>query len=118
MQLTAIVVFAVVWGGLMVYFLTPFNDRYRLDGNVAFSKAFRVSLKRLILHKKAILALLLLLFTVMSIRSYFISAEEYDRMHGINREYDSPVFYMISVILYAAILFLFLAIRWAVKTAK
>ncbi|WP_415816975.1 hypothetical protein [Mesobacillus thioparans] len=72
----------------------------------------------MILHKKAILAFLLLLITILSIRSYFLSAEEYDRLHGITRKYDSPVFYLISVVLYAAVLYLFLAIRWAFKSAK
>ncbi|MBT2680419.1 hypothetical protein J7E38_15515 [Bacillus sp. ISL-35] len=118
MEFTAIAVFAMVWGGLIVYFLTPFNERFRLESKMTFPKAFRLGLKRVILHKKAILAFLLLVLTVMSIRSYFLSAEEYDRLHGINREYDSPVFYMISVVMYAALLYLSLAVRWAVKSVK
>lgn len=118
MQFTAIVVFAIVWGGLMIYFLTPFHSKIERNPDDTFTKAFQVSLTRLILHKKAILALLLLLVTLMSIRSYFISAEEYARLHAITRESGNPVFYMVSVVLYAALIYLFLAGRWAVKSAK
>lgn len=118
MQLTAIVVFAIVWGGLMIYFLTPFHGKMERNPNDTFSKALQVSLARLILHKKAILALILLLVTLMSIRSYFISAEEYDRLHAITREAGDPGFYMISVVLYAALLYLFLAVRWAMNSSK
>ncbi|MBT2637492.1 hypothetical protein [Bacillus sp. ISL-39] len=118
MQFTAIVVFAIVWGGLMIYFLTPFYGKVERNPNDSFAKALKVSLTRLILHKKAILAFLLLLVTLMSIRSYFISAEEYDRLHAITRESGNPVLYMVSVVLYAALLYLLLAVRWAVKSAK
>ncbi|MBT2642767.1 hypothetical protein J7I80_11055 [Bacillus sp. ISL-41] len=118
MQFTAIVVFAIVWGGLMIYFLTPFHGKIERNPDDTFTKALKVSMARLILHKKAILAFLLLLVTLMNIRSYFISAEEYDRLHAITRESGNPVIYMVSVVLYAALLYLLLAVRWAVKSAK
>lgn len=118
MQFTSIVVFAIVWGGLMIYFLTPFHSEMEGNPDDPFSKALQVSLARFILHKKAILAFLLLLVTLMSIRSYFRSAEEYARLHAITREAGNPGFYMISVVLYAALLYLLLAVKWAMKSVK
>jgi hypothetical protein len=118
LQFTSIVVFAIVWGGLMIYFLTPFHGKIVRNPHDRFTKALQVSLARLILHKKAILAFLLLLVTLMSIRSYVISAEEYDRLHAINRETGDPIFYMSGVVVYFAILYLFLAVRWALKSSK
>lgn len=118
MQFTAIVVVAIVWGGLMIYFLTPFHGKIERNPNDPFTKVLQESMTRLILHKKAILAFLLLLVTLMSIRSYFISAEEYARLHAITRESGNPAIYMVSVVLYAALLYLLLAVRWALKSAK
>lgn len=118
MPFSVIVVFAIVWGGLMVYFLTPFHGRIDRNPHDTFAKALQISLARLILHKKAILAFLLLLVTLMSIRSYFVSAREYDELHAINRDSGDPVLYMIGVVLYAAFLYLFLAVRWAMKSSK
>ena len=118
MQFTSIVVFAIVWGGLMIYFLTPFHGKIERNPNDTFVKALQISLARLIFHKKALLAFLLLLVTLMNIRSYFRSAEEYARLHAITRDAGDPGFYMIIVVLYAALLYLFLAVRWAMKSSK
>ena len=118
MQFTSIVVFAIVWGSLMIYFLTPFHGKINKNPHDTFAKALQISLARLILHKKALLAFLLLLVTLMSIRSFFMSAEGYDRLHAIHRDSGDPVFYMSGVVVYATILYLFLAVRWAMKSSK
>ncbi|WP_226086513.1 hypothetical protein [Mesobacillus sp. S13] len=118
MPFSAIVVFAIVWGGLMVYFLTPFNGKMESSADAPFFEALKVSFKRLIFHKKAILAFFLLMFTLLVIWSYFISAEEYDLLHGMNRDSGDPVLYMSGVVLYVAFLYLFLAVRWAMKSSK
>jgi hypothetical protein len=115
---SAIVVFAIVWGGLMIYFLTPFHGKIDRNPHSTFTKTLPVSLARLILHKKAILAFLLLLVTLMSIRLYFISAREYDELHAISRDSGDPALYLIGVVLYAALLYLFLAIRWAMRSSN
>ena len=118
MPFSAIVIFAIVWGGLMIYFLIPFHGKIDRNPHDPFTKALQVSLGRLILHKKAILAFVLLLVTLISIRFYYISAEEYDELHAINRDSGDPVLYMSGVVLYAAFLYLFLAVRWAMKSSK
>jgi hypothetical protein len=118
MQFTALVVFAIVWGGLRIFFLTPFNDKGECNTNVTW----KVSLTRLILHKKAILAFLLLLVTLMSVWSYFKSAEDYDHLHAITRDSADlqvvAVFYMGSIVFFTVVLYLFLAVRWTIKSAK
>ncbi|MBS8266334.1 hypothetical protein DYI25_18080 [Mesobacillus boroniphilus] len=121
MQFTEIVVFAIVWGGLMTYFLIPFDNKISIEGT--FPKAFMVSLKKQVFHKKAILAFALLLVTLITIWSDFKSAVVYDILHGITREsaadpQEQAIFYMISVMIYAALLYLFLAVRWTVKAVK
>lgn len=118
MPFSAIVVFAIVWGGLLVYFLTPFNGKMESGADAPFFEALKVSFKRLIFHKKAILAFLLLMFTLLSIWSYFISTEEYDELHAMNTDSGDPVLYMIGVVLYATLLYLFLAVRWVMKSSK
>ncbi|WP_226646840.1 hypothetical protein [Mesobacillus subterraneus] len=118
MPFSAIVVFAIVWGGLLVYFLTPFNGKMESSADAPFFEALKVGFKRLIFHKKAILAFLLLMFTLLSIWSYFISTEEYARLHAMRSKAGDPVLYMSGVVLYAAFLYLFLAVRWAMKSSK
>lgn len=122
MSFVELMVFGIVWGGLMVYFLTPFNNKTNIEGNskVTVSKAFKESLTRLILHKKAILALLLLIITLNFIWSYFISIDDYNTLHGVTSESGKPqaIFYMISLTLYSVTLYILLAVRRAVKFKK
>ncbi|MFT9599397.1 hypothetical protein [Mesobacillus sp.] len=122
MSFVELVVFGIVWGGLMVYFLTPFNNKTNIEGNskVTVSKAFKESLTRLILHKKAILALLLLIITLNFIWSYFISIDDYNNLHGVTSESGKPqaIFYMISLTLYSVTLYILLAVRRALKSSE
>ena len=120
MSLAELLVFGIVWGGLMSYFLMPLDDKISLEGT--FSHVFIVSLKKLFFHKKAIFAFVLLVITVMSIWYYSLSAEEYDKLHGITGESADPheqaIIYTISTIVYATLLYLFLAVRWTVRSVK
>lgn len=122
MEFAELVVFGIVWGGLLVYFLTPFNDKISVEGNskVTVSKAFKESLTRLILHKKAILALLMLIITLNFIWTYFISIDDHNKLHGVASESVKPqaIFYMISITLYAALLYILLAVRRTLKFKK
>jgi hypothetical protein len=126
MQFTEIVVFGIVWGGLMIYFLTPFNKKTSIEIqgsiDVTFQKAFKDSLTKLAFHKKSILALLMLMITLIYIWMYYTSIEWYFKAHGEVLQSINPmeqaIFYTISIILYAAILYLFLAFRKTVKLLK
>lgn len=126
MQFSEIVVFGIVWGGLMIYFLTPFNVKTSIEipasNGLTFSKAFKDSLTKLVVHKKAILALLMLLVTLNYIWMYYTSIEWYFKAHGefeqsIN-SMEQALYYMISILLYAAILYLFLAFRKTIALLK
>jgi hypothetical protein len=126
MQFSEIVVFGIVWGGLMIYFLTPFNkvtsNEIQGSSDVTFSKVFQNSLTKLALHKKAILALLMLTITLIYIWMYYTSIEWYLKAHGEGEQSINPMeqafYHMISIILYAAILYLFLAFRKTIKLLK
>jgi hypothetical protein len=122
MSLAELMVFGIVWGGLMVCFLTPFTNKTNIEGSskVTVSKAFKESLTRFILHKKAILALLMLIITLNFIWSYFGSMDDYNKLHGVTRESGKPqaIFYMISLTLYSVTLYILLAIRRVVKLKK
>ena len=122
MRFTEIVVFAIVWGGLMIYFLTPNNNEIKSKENskVTFSKAFKRSLTKLILHKKAIFALLLLTITLTYIWSYDLSIDEYNKLHGVASKSVKPeaIFIMISVTLYGLLLYLLLAVRRTLTRKK
>jgi uncharacterized membrane protein (UPF0182 family) len=122
LEFAELVVFGIVWGGLMVYFLTPFNNKISVEGNskVTVSKAFKESLTRLLLHKKAILALLMLIITLNFIWSYFISIDDHNKLHGVTSESSKPqaIFYMISITLYALLLYILLAVRRTLKFKK
>lgn len=126
MQFSEIVVFGIVWGGLMIYFLTPFNVKTSIEipasNNVTFSKAFKDSLTKLVAHKKAHLALLMLMLTLTYIWMYYTSIEWYFKSHGEVEQSINPMeqaFYsMISILLYAAILYLFLAFRKTITLLK
>ncbi|WP_226678474.1 hypothetical protein [Mesobacillus jeotgali] len=119
MSLAELLVFGIVWGGLMVYFLTPFNNKISSKGNskVTVSKAFKESLTRLILHKKAILALLMLIITLNFIWSYFISIDDHNKLHGVNSESVKPqaILSMVSLTLYSVLLYILLAVRRVLK---
>lgn len=119
MSLAELLVFGIVWGGLMVYFLTPFNNKISSKGNskVTVSKAFKESLTRLILHKKAILALLMLIITLNFIWSYFISIDDHNKLHGVTSESVKPqaILSMVSLTLYSVLLYILLAVRRVLK---
>ncbi|MCM3667246.1 hypothetical protein M3204_22880 [Mesobacillus subterraneus] len=126
MQFSEIVFFGIVWGGLMIYFLTPFNKKTSIEiqesTDVTFSKAFKNSLTKLLFHNKAILALLMLMITLIYIWMYYTSIEWYFRVHGEVVQSINPMerafYYMISIILYTAFLYLFLAFRKTIKLLK
>jgi hypothetical protein len=126
MQFSEIVVFGIVRGGLMIYFLTPFNKLTSIEiqgiTDVTFSKAFKNSLTKLVLHKKAILALLMLIITLIYIWMYYTSIEWYIRVHGEVVQSINPmeqaIFNTINITLYTAILYLLLAFRKTIKLLK
>ncbi|MFS0823229.1 hypothetical protein [Bacillus sp. 1P02SD] len=116
---TNIVIFWIVWGVLFMYFLTPCKSLVTFeshkDSDIAFKNVFKESLTKIVMHKKAILALLMLIITLVFIWSYYSQLEWYNLAHGVGEVSTEPkflgIYYIVSVIIYSVLLFLFLALR-------
>lgn len=123
---TEIIVFGIVWGALFIYFLTPFTSLVTFESHkgsdVAFKHVFIDSLIKIVMHKKAILALLMLVITLVFIWSYYSQLEWYNLAHGVGEMSIRPkllaIYYIVSVIIYSALLYLFLALRRALVFIK
>ncbi|RFB11417.1 hypothetical protein DZB84_21035 [Bacillus sp. HNG] len=118
-MVTEIIVFGIVWGALFIYFLTPFTSLVTFKSykgiDVAFKHVFIDSLIKIVMHKKAILALLMLVITLVFIWSYYSQLEWYNLAHGVGEVSTKPkllgIYYIVSVIIYSALLYLLLALR-------
>ena len=83
MHFSAIIVFAVIWGGLMFYFLTPFErNKHRNKKDNSFGNAFKTSLLSGMKHKKVILAFVMLISTVICIWLYYAQLDWHNAAHG------------------------------------
>ena len=84
MQLSAIFIFGLVWGGLMIYFFTPTrkieNVDFKKDWN--FQHAFKDSLISIGLQKKAVPVFLMLVIAVLAIWSYHSQLKWHNEAHG------------------------------------
>ncbi|THE09142.1 hypothetical protein E1I69_23485 [Bacillus timonensis] len=89
-----IIVFWIVWGALYIYFLTPFKSLVTFeshkDSEIAFKNVFKDSLIKIVMHKKAILALLMLILTLVFIWSYYSQLEWYNLAHGVGEVSTKP----------------------------
>ncbi|KGR73532.1 hypothetical protein [Ureibacillus manganicus] len=128
MQLHEILIFGGIWGWLMIFFLTPphhnvSNEPQEKSSIMTFSKVFQISLIRVVLHKKAILALVLFVATIIYFWSYFESIEVYRQIHGedgfrlISPKVDG-IYYVFGVTIYTAVLYLCAVINRADKLIK
>ena len=126
LQFSEIVVFGIVWGGLMIFFLTPFkrkaNIEFKKTTKVTFPNALKDSLIKIALHKKAILALIMLMITLNYTWSYHSQLEWYNNAHGGGEMSINPtkqaIYYMVSITIYAILLYLFLAFRRTLTLLK
>ena len=126
MQFTEIVVFGIVWGGVMIYFLTPFNRKTNVefyeDTNRTFTTVFISSLLGLIVHKKALLAFVMLGVTIFYTWSYYSSLEMYFQVHGGIEKTINPtkqaIFYTLSFFIYTLILCFLIAFKNTLRFLK
>ncbi|MFY3790656.1 hypothetical protein ACOQFO_02890 [Ureibacillus sp. MALMAid1270] len=126
MQLHEIIIFGLVWGSLMIYFLTPFNQNVSADTKdqtiITFSQAFKKSLIKVVLHKKAILTGILLISTITYFGFYFYSTTTYIKAHGESEFTKLPkvddIYYLVGVCIYAVILYFCAALNWSGKYMK
>ncbi|AST91311.1 MULTISPECIES: hypothetical protein [Sutcliffiella] len=124
MQLSAIFIFGLVWGGLMIYFFTPTrkieNVDFKKDWN--FQHAFKDSLISIGLQKKAVPVFLMLVIAVLAIWSFHSQLKWHNEAHGGGEMTYDPtvraVIYIVGFIVYSTILYLYLAYRRAMLLLK
>ena len=116
MQYSAIIVFAVVWGGLMYYFLTPFErNTLQSKKDNSFSRAFKASLLSGMKHKKVILAFVLLIGTLICIWLNYAQLEWHNAAHGGEETTFNPttkaIYYIVAITIYTVMLYLLSAYK-------
>ena len=120
MSLLEIIVIGLIWGGLMIYFLMPFNLEPQVMPNMTFSQAFKRNLIKLVLHKKAILGLVLLVVTLHYFWQYYGAIQVYQYLHGeegfaiVNPKVHA-IYYMVGTCIYAVLIYLLLVWRRTYK---
>jgi len=115
---SGIVVMAIVCGGLMIFFLTPTKREAIIDNQqkskMSFAEALKYSSIQTLFHKKAILAFLQLVITLIIIWQYHADLEWYNSAHGVISAVNptkQAVLYMIAVTVYAVMIYLILVLR-------
>ncbi|MED4455119.1 hypothetical protein [Metabacillus fastidiosus] len=112
----SIVMMALIWGALFIYFLIPFQEKTETlkYSKMKFTEALKDSFIKITFHKKAVLALILLLATLFVI--WWSQAQDhlYNEMHGISTPTQS-VNYLAGTIIYATIIYIAAIGRRAVK---
>lgn len=118
MHFSAIIVFAVIWGGLMFYFLTPFErNKHRNKKDNSFGNAFKTSLLSGMKHKKVILAFVMLISTVICIWLYYAQLDWHNAAHGGGEMTFNPtiqaIYYIVAITIYTVMLYLLSAYKRA-----
>lgn len=122
---SGIVVMALVCGGLLIFFLTPSQRAANIDiqqnSKMSFAEALKASSIHTIFHKKAILAFLQLVITLIMIWQYYADLEWYNGAHGVISSINptkQAVLYMIAVTVYAVMIYLVLVVRRTMKLIR
>lgn len=111
----SMIVMGIVWGGLFVYLLVPFYVKTETHSKMTFVEALKDSFIKITFHKKALLALLLLVITLSV--NWWSQAQDviYNEMHGINAPTQS-VNNLVIIIVYALIIYLLVIGRRSIKS--
>ncbi|MFE4430995.1 hypothetical protein ACFRH9_29185 [Peribacillus butanolivorans] len=125
MGYSAIAVILLVYSGLMTFFLVPFQRRvyskkYK-QNQVSFLSVFKDSLIKMIVHKKAILAFILLSFTVFCIWLGYADAEYHYNAHSGYSPISTnikAIYSMFGLFVYTVLLFLLLGFARTLKIVK
>ncbi|MFD1779207.1 hypothetical protein ACFSFW_11055 [Fredinandcohnia salidurans] len=107
MDYTSLIMMAIVWGGLLFYFLTPIkrNPETVAHGKINFLDALKYSFVNVTFHKKAILALTLIVVTIFVTSWSQQQTELYNEMHGINSQ-TQPINYTLGIVMYSILIYL------------
>ncbi|MFJ7934822.1 hypothetical protein [Sporosarcina sp. NPDC096371] len=122
MSISEFVVLLVIYSALMIFFLVPFPKKERSKvqkGQISFHFIFKENLVKMVFQKKAIFALVLFGFALISIQSGFAGAEWHYNAHSgyspISNKI-SALYTMCSVVIYTAILLLALGYMRTIKS--
>ena len=116
LQYSAIIVFAVIWGGLMFYFLTPIErNTLQSKKGISFKKAFMASLLSGMKHKKIILAFVLLIGTLIGVWLNYAQLEWHNAAHGGGEMTFNPttqaIYSIVAITIYTVMLYLLSAYK-------
>lgn len=125
MGVSEITVMLFVYSCLILYFLIPFqrnvNLRNQYHSKSAFITVYKHSLRKMLFHKKAILAFILLGFTLFMIWSGYAAAEAHYNNHSgyppISTNLEA-IYSMFGLLIYTVLLLLFLGFVRTIKIVK
>ena len=124
MSISEFVVLLLIYSGLLIFFLVPFPKQERSKnhkGQISFTPVFKENLVKMVFQKKAIFALVLFGFALISIQAGFADAEWHYNAHSGYSPISNklPALYtMGSVVIYTAILLLVLGYIRTIKSMK
>ncbi|MCH1626727.1 hypothetical protein [Fredinandcohnia quinoae] len=121
MDHSGLLMMAIVWGVLYIYFLTPLpfqkSTETEQHSEMKFGSALKLSVIKITFHRKAILAFILLLITLFVTWWSQVQNEIYNEIHGISLQ-TTPINYTVGTIVYAVIIYLLMVGRRALKLYK
>ena len=125
MEYSEIVVVLLVYSGSIAFFLVPFQGEWNLinqqQSHVKFREVFKVSLTSMVFHKKAILALVLLSFTLFITWSIYQGAEYHFNAHSgyppVSTDLKA-IYSMGGVLVYTVVLSLLIAFVRTLKIVR
>lgn len=116
MDFTSLAMMALVWGALLIYFLTPFQRKTETKSYVEmnFSDALKYTFVKVTFHKKAILALTFILIS-LSVTSWSQNQNDfYNEIHGISLQ-TQPINYTMGIVVYSVMIYLLIVGRKTIK---
>ena len=125
MEYSDIAVMLLVYSGLITFFLVPFQREVNLinqqQSQVTFITVFKDSLGKMIFHKKAVFACVLLCFTLFSICLGYVNAEYHFNAHSGYPPISTnikAIYSMCGLLVYTVVLFLLLGFVRTLKIVK
>lgn len=116
MDFTSLIMMALIWGVLLVFFLVPFQnskDPGTLD-KMNFAEALKYNFLMITFHKKAILAFLLIAITIFITLWTVNQNVYYNEIHAIKSQ-PSSIRFPIGVLVYSSAIYMILIISRAIK---
>ncbi|WP_078380773.1 hypothetical protein [Sutcliffiella halmapala] len=118
-------VLLLVYTGLIIFFLVPFQSdkstKIPQQSLQTFKTVYKVSLMKMIFHKKAIFAFLLVIISLLFIWLGFSEADSHTNRHSGNPPISTKleaIINMSMMLVYTLILYLSLALIRALKIEK